>query len=221
MRKWALVLVLVGPVVVRVTRADDTPSPAVAAYLASAAKHRGEALEEMKASLKQQERLLRNGPKVAGETVGQARARKKKQREDVKGLQAKVKDAESGDAFVPALIGAPRLYVGYAGHVGGARPATAKILQIVDGEAAIVQIGKRDFWLSGLATGNLEDGGGLVLNGVVYCSGNKTYTTVTGGSKTVLVLESFDERDVLPYLPDNQREALRQRIDADVEASKM
>jgi hypothetical protein len=68
-------------------------------------------------------------------------------------------------------------------------PADVEIIQILDASSAIAKAAGQWYKLENYPTGSIGDGDRLATKGVYYCSGNYSYTTVAGGSKTVLVLE--------------------------------
>jgi hypothetical protein len=69
-------------------------------------------------------------------------------------------------------------------------PISVQIDQVIDGRSMLVSYGRTAFILNDKTTG-LVDGKRLTLSTPFEVTGTQTYTTVTGGSKTVMVLTPF------------------------------
>jgi opacity protein-like surface antigen len=85
---------------------------------------------------------------------------------------------------------------------------TVEVLQVLDAKSAIVKTYGYWWKLENYPTDNIADGDTLRLTDVYYCSGNYRYTTVSGGSKTVLVLERIPTKEVaicMEYATEQQK----------------
>lgn len=68
-----------------------------------------------------------------------------------------------------------------------------EVLQIVDGSNMRVKSAGIDFWISGVSTAGMVDGRDYELRTRLKVSGTKQYKTVTGGSRTVFLLEPAEK----------------------------
>ena len=191
---------------------DDIASPAVEAYLKSAASFGPKATNEIKEAIKRLQ-TRPQGKRTKAESLSNRKRLEK--------LRAIAKEIESGNYFIRPESLPAEVRAGFAGRITlnysrdtGERPsAFATIAQVIDGQSAIVEIGQRTFWMTGFSTEGLEDGARVQATGVFYCPGSKRYENVLGGTKTVLVLEAFSEKDVLPHLSDKHSESLKRQIE--------
>jgi hypothetical protein len=80
------------------------------------------------------------------------------------------------------------------GWFGMPRQATVRVVQVIDGRAALLSWGGTTMWAE-LGTKNLTDGKDVNLAGNwFHCVGTKTYTTVTGAARTVPHVKVYADR---------------------------
>lgn len=96
------------------------------------------------------------------------------------------KELETPDfQFVPTL---PRpLSVGDAGNFGW----PVRVAQVIDPKNAVIEYSDSTLWLSGFNTSGWTDDTSRSITSPVEITGTKSYTTVLGGQKTVLMVEPF------------------------------
>jgi len=117
-----------------------------------------------------------------------------KMKADIAALQAKRDRAKSALDAAPSWeprIEIRTIRVGEFGVLGVGEVYTPplKVLQIIDRSTALLQYQEQVFWVEGLGTSALADGHHITLSQIVECTGNKTYTTPLGTTRTVLVLK--------------------------------
>jgi len=86
--------------------------------------------------------------------------------------------------------------------------ANVEVLQILGVDTSIVKAAGQWYKLENYPTGNLADGDRLNVVDIYYCSGNYSYTTVSGGSKTVLILERISSQTkeaLMEYATEQQK----------------
>lgn len=130
----------------------------------------------------------------------------------IQSKRAKLDGIKSGKVFHLPLLGRP-LGVGDCGIIIG----QLEVAQVLDeksfrGEVALypkvldgtvpLELAQTPVIVEGFPTAELADGQVIDVPGVWYCSKNKTYETVIGGTKTVLVLEAVQIEDLKKFLAD-------------------
>lgn len=190
---------------------DDAP-PAVAAYLKLSESQRPQQLAQMKDLLRQRSKSNRR----------LTAAEKQVKAVEVKAIKAAISRLENTAEFCRPTMAPGILRDGYCGRIqllefigGEQTTAIARIKQIVDETNLIVEAGAHDYWIQGMSTKGLADGNRFRLAGAWHVNGSKTYETVLGGSKTVLVLEIFNEDDALTYLARPQRDSLKKQLESE------
>jgi hypothetical protein len=114
--------------------------------------------------------------------------------EDMKAELARLhEELNEEDFLIVAKLDCRELKVGQLGIIcyDGKNPIQGKVIQVVDSENVIVEWSSRPHWVRMPTTG-LFDGQDLVMGDPVYIKGTKQYTTVLGGTKTVLEVHAVD-----------------------------
>lgn len=75
--------------------------------------------------------------------------------------------------------------------VGEEHVPTFRVLQIVDASNMLVTYSESIYWITGLSTARLADGGTITVPGIIECTGNRQYRTTIGATKTVFVIKAL------------------------------
>lgn len=84
--------------------------------------------------------------------------------------------------------------------VGSFGPATdVRIIQIIDEQNMLANLGGADVWISGASTANWIDGQKVDLGTTLLCTGKRSYETVLHAKRTLLKFEAINVRQWITY----------------------
>lgn len=121
-------------------------------------------------------------------------------------------EAELDDPRLPSLhIGEKR--IGRVGSLRDEHGLRFRVLQVIDDDNAIVEMGRWAFWIVSPLAGSLRDDRNYQeLPGTWYISGSKTYPTVLGSSRTVDLLGVYELGPHLARLKEPQKQAAVKKV---------
>lgn len=114
-----------------------------------------------------------------------------------KELRAEAERLEDIDSMLPPAI--ESLTVGNIGTLGKYR---IKVKQIAGPGSMMAELDEKDFWVEGISTAGFADGDFATMKSdlVFEVSGTKTYTTVLGGTRTIMKVEVLDFAAMQPHV---------------------
>jgi hypothetical protein len=122
----------------------------------------------------------------------------------VQGLSAIVRQQRLGQMVVPDLY-TDQIKIGEVGQIANTiypigDPHSHIILihldQILDDDNMLATMGDQDIWIAGMSTAGLVDDQDIRISGIFYVSGTRTYDTVLGAQRTVLLMETVDDTNI-------------------------